>query len=312
MRLSLRFVLPLLLVLAAIAYAVAPMIDHLMQRWFIRDLDTRSVLIANAIQDPLIEQLASGRKAKTREFFNRISQDERLHSVGYCATPEAAILASRTMPKQITCVDLARWATPGQQLLDGVQGPLHITVHTIPNPAPADTTAAPGQLVLVHDMSFISQRSEETKLYLFYVFLALAAAVSLITVIVAQLSWRGWMAGMQALLRGEGLLRRPEINAPPSLPGFKPIARDLQRLINDMESENRARDESQLTWSPETLRTILHGELRGEDVIVVSNREPYIHQRRAGHIEVQQPASGLVTALEPIMRACSGTWSSLL
>ncbi len=42
--------------------------------------------------------------------------------------------------------------------------------------------------------------------------------------------------------------------------------------------------------------------------IVVSNREPYIHQRRGDRIEVQRPASGLVTALEPIMRACSGTW----
>jgi trehalose 6-phosphate synthase len=48
--------------------------------------------------------------------------------------------------------------------------------------------------------------------------------------------------------------------------------------------------------------------LRGDDVIVVSNREPYIHQRRGERIEVQRPASGLVTALEPIMRACSGTW----
>jgi trehalose 6-phosphate synthase len=60
--------------------------------------------------------------------------------------------------------------------------------------------------------------------------------------------------------------------------------------------------------SSESLRAILHGELRGEDVIVVSNREPYIHQRRGDRIEVQRPASGLVTALEPIMRACSGTW----
>ncbi len=41
---------------------------------------------------------------------------------------------------------------------------------------------------------------------------------------------------------------------------------------------------------------------------MVSNREPYIHQKKGEHIEVQRPASGLVTALEPIMRACSGIW----
>jgi trehalose 6-phosphate synthase/phosphatase len=42
---------------------------------------------------------------------------------------------------------------------------------------------------------------------------------------------------------------------------------------------------------------------------VVSNREPYIHERSAdGGVVVKRPASGLVTAVEPVMRACSGTW----
>jgi trehalose 6-phosphate synthase len=41
----------------------------------------------------------------------------------------------------------------------------------------------------------------------------------------------------------------------------------------------------------------------------MANREPYIHERQKdGSIRVVHPASGLVTALEPVMRACSGTW----
>ena len=58
-------------------------------------------------------------------------------------------------------------------------------------------------------MSFIQRRSEETRTYVFYFFVALGAVVSLITVIIAQLSWRGWLSGMRALLRGEGLLCPP-------------------------------------------------------------------------------------------------------
>ncbi|HSN16281.1 MAG TPA: trehalose-6-phosphate synthase, partial [Anaeromyxobacteraceae bacterium] len=61
-------------------------------------------------------------------------------------------------------------------------------------------------------------------------------------------------------------------------------------------------------WTPATLQAILHEELRGHEVLVVSNREPYIHVRAPEGIRVQRPASGLVTALEPVMRACSGTW----
>jgi trehalose 6-phosphate synthase len=43
-------------------------------------------------------------------------------------------------------------------------------------------------------------------------------------------------------------------------------------------------------------------------VLVVSNREPYIHNRKNGEIALQIPASGLVAAVEPVMRACGGTW----
>ncbi len=303
MRLSLRFVIPLMLVLAAVAYAVVPLVDKLTLSWFIRDLDSRSSLIANTIQEPLQDRLAVGSRIGVVAYFARITQDERLYAIGYCASPKSKPLASRLLPKTIRCDDLARWEKPGENLLSGDNGLLHVTVR------PMDSEAAPdGRLVLVHDMSFVERRSEETKRYLFYFFVGLAAVVSLITVIIAQLSWRGWVQGMRALLRGEGLLRQPELPVKANAPEFRPIARDLQRLMRELESEVLSRDESQLHWTPETLRAILHGELRGDDVIVVSNREPYIHVRHGEQIEVRRPASGLVTALEPIMRACSGTW----
>lgn len=64
-----------------------------------------------------------------------------------------------------------------------------------------------------------------------------------------------------------------------------------------------------IDWSPETLRALHATELPGSEIIVVSNREPYIHNRLSdGRISMQTPASGLVSALEPVMRACGGTW----
>ena len=303
MRLSLRFVLPLILVLAGIAYAIMPLVDKLTLSWFVHDLDIRSTLIANAIEDPLQEQLAAGKMAKVSEFFNHITQDERLYAIGYCRSAQGKPLASRSMPPEIDCADFDRLQKPGAHLLPSDKGPLHVAVKSMSSEA-----APEGRLVLVHDMSFVTRRSEETKRYVFYFFMGLAALISLVTVIIAQLSWRGWMTGMRSLLRGEGLLRQPSPGKSPEDPEFKPIARDLQRLIRELEAETQTRDEAQITWTADALRAILHGELRGEDVLVVSNREPYIHQRRGDRIEVQRPASGVVTALEPIMRACSGTW----
>ncbi|MGE5469692.1 MAG: alpha,alpha-trehalose-phosphate synthase (UDP-forming) [Bacteroidota bacterium] len=307
MRLSLRFVLPLFFILAAIAYGVAPVVDQFTLRWAERDLDIRSTVIANSIEDPLEKQL-TGSPDSVAGFFSRISQAERFYAVGYCASPDSPLLATPSVPAEIRCNDLERWINGDNHILTSPQGALYVAV----KPAVSETNPQ-GRLVLVQDMSFLSRRSAETRLYIFYFFLGLAAVVSLITVAIAQLSWRGWVAGTQALLRGEGLLRQPStsqapVDIKPPAPEFRPIARDLQRLIHDLEAERRARDESQLTWTPDTLRAILHSELRGEDVIVVSNREPYIHQHRGEHIEIRRPASGLVTALEPVMRACSGVW----
>ena len=62
-------------------------------------------------------------------------------------------------------------------------------------------------------------------------------------------------------------------------------------------------------WSAARLRETLRTHLKGDRVIVLANREPCIHQHSpSGEVVVQHPASGLVTALEPVMRACSGVW----
>jgi len=46
----------------------------------------------------------------------------------------------------------------------------------------------------------------------------------------------------------------------------------------------------------------------GVKLIVVSNREPFIHERTGQGLRIVRPASGMVTALEPIVRATGGTW----
>lgn len=302
MRLSLRFILPLAAVLIIIAYAVVPLVDKLIERWFIRDLDMRSAVIANSIREPLLEKLDSGSTVKLVGYFDRITQDERLFAIGFCDADQGNLIATRTFPKELKCDALASVESMPARILPSAHGALHVTVEPIES-----ERMQVGKLVFVHDMSFIQRRSAETRKLIFYFFIALGCIVSLLTVVIAHMSRRGWIEGTRALLRGE-VLHSPGGKIAATTPELQPIARDLRMLIRDLEAEYRPRDESQVTWTPETLRSILKGELRGEEILVVSNREPYIHVKRDGRIEVQRPASGLVTALEPIMRACSGTW----
>ena len=299
MRISLRFVVPLALALTAIAYAVVPLVDRLTLNWFVRDLEIRAKLITSTTQEPLAALVREPRaKQKVLHLFERIVQDERIYALGFCDNAGKLAYATRGFPAAVQCP--AADAAAHAELLQRPDGPLHVSAH----PVALDGETL-GSLVIVHDMSFVQRRSEDTKRYVFYLFATIAAIVAVITVVIAEISWRGWVAGIKMLISGEALQRSPEQVRAPEL---RPIAKDLQALVRDLESERRSRDESQVVWGPDALRRILREDLRGDEVLIVSNREPYIHVRKQNVIEIQRPASGLVTALEPIMRACSGTW----
>ena len=301
MRLSLRFIVPLGIALAAIAYAVVPLVDRLTLKWFVQDLERRSMLIANTMQEPFADLVHENSRLKLSRYFDRVIRDERVFAIGFCKADGKMLYATRAFPPQVRC-DPATLAADRDRVLQLKDGPLHVSVNPI-----EESGNQVGQLVIVQDMSFVQRRSDDTKKYIFYLFAAIAAVVALITVVIAEISWRGWVAGIKALISGEALLRSPEqVNV--SVPELRPIAKDLQALVHDLESERLGRDESQTLWGPEALRRILREDLKGDEVLIVSNREPYIHERHDNVVEIRRPASGLVTALEPVMRACSGTW----
>ncbi len=96
---------------------------------------------------------------------------------------------------------------------------------------------------------------------------------------------------------------------------FRPLYQEVIHLVSSLESarktaeeEARLRDAASFQWTAERLRAHVRARLDGRPLVVVSNREPYIHVRRNKAIELVVPASGLVTALEPVLRACAGTW----
>lgn len=300
-RLSLRFILPLAVALILLAYAAVPLVDKLTLRWFVRDLDIRSQLIFDALHEPLVEFLQQENRVKINALFRRVMRDERLYAIAYCSAKGELLFHTPTYPQSIACPadDRADILRPAVRPLP--RGPVHVSYN------PVDTEGGRiGTMVLVHDMSFIERRSADTRKYVIAFFAVLGVIISLITVFVAHLSWRGWMNGVRAMLHGEGIVKPFTGQTAPA--ELQPLAGDLRNLLRTLDAERRFAEDVTITWNPDSLRTLLHNQLAGERIIVVSNREPYIHLKTENGIEVSRPASGLVTAVEPVMRACSGTW----
>jgi alpha,alpha-trehalose-phosphate synthase [UDP-forming] len=300
LRLQLRFLVPLLLTLGLAAYLALPLMDQLTLRWFSRDLNLRGELVSNALSETVIEATATSSTERLQTVLDRTAKDERIVGIALCSPSGELVRRTDAYPADLACraMKSVSSATPPVLQIDG--GPVHVGLHPV-----ANEFGPVADLVLLHDLSFIERRSQDTRKYLVVLIAVLGLAMTLITVVVAQLSWRGWIAGIRGLLRGEGLLR-PH-GAP--LRELAPVATELRLRLRDLEDEYRRSLGPDAEWDADRLRSLLRTKLRGDEVIVVSNREPYIHEvAEDGSVFVRRPASGLVTAVEPVMRACSGTW----
>jgi len=172
-----------------------------------------------------------------------------------------------------------------------------------------------GGLAVVHDASYIRAQSLHTWREAFLGVLVQVLLITFITVLIVRWSIAGPIARAAQWMRA---LRMGRISPPQQMPDlelFKPLAwevvtltESLSQARNAAESEARLRDAGESMWTADRLAVQVQTRLNGGRLFVVSNREPYMHEHNGKSTEVVVPPSGLVTALEPVLNACNGTW----
>jgi trehalose 6-phosphate synthase/phosphatase len=299
MRIALRFLIPLLLVLAGIAWATTPILSDLMHRWFRTDVEMRSQLVFDSVQDTVARMASESAGARIDVLFGRIARDQRLLAIGLC-TPDGRLAhRSSVWPALLGCPPRPG-AKPEFALKPLANGSVLAATFAL-----GDGGADLGDLVIVHDLSFIEGRGAKLERYLTIFVVVLGLAVATVTLLVARVTLRGWLRAMR---RGIMAVRNGGPAERAIAPEIAPLVREVRAMLRDLESPRGLAEAIRVDWTPDTLRNLLNCELPEVETIVVSNREPYIHERDGESIRVQRPASGLVTALEPIVRACGGTW----
>ncbi|MGA3026291.1 MAG: trehalose-6-phosphate synthase [Bryobacteraceae bacterium] len=188
--------------------------------------------------------------------------------------------------------------------------PLHVVVlplHDDPSPI--------GVLAMFHDTAYISARIAGLWRRALLGVAAQTLLIGCITLLTLRLGYGRPLARMaewmQELHTGAAM-GTPVI---PERGEFAPLTREVTRLAHSLvaaraaaEEEARLRDSAESSWTAERLRVFVRSRLGDDRLFVVSNREPREHVWRQDRIECVVPASGLVTALEPVLRACDGTW----
>lgn len=296
---ALRFALALVLGLGLLTWVASRVVQQTTRGWFERDVSLRARLAVAGARETLAARWSPQQRRALQASLADIARDERIMAAAACDTDLGLLAATPGFPEAFGCRRVAGHLGPA-----GEDWPAWEAIERLPGgrvhvgAIPLLDGARPlGFLVLVHDLSYVERREAKTQEFLLLAFGVLAAAASALTIVAARLSWRGWSNQLRRFLRTG--TERPE---------FRPLLRDVRELVERIVADREVEGEHG-AWTPQRLKQTLNRHLHGERVVILANREPYVHERSGGgSVQVLHPASGLVTALEPVMRACSGTW----
>lgn len=290
-----RFLLPLSLCLGLLAILLFPLADKAVTGWVTTDLQLRSRLVAASADEYLANAFENQRMERIDAAFTKLANDKRLIGLAFCNKRGAPEFKNTTLPKDLICVDPVSVQEIKFENISIAGGPVMLAS------IPFISTESSGYILVAHDMSFLAKRSAQTKQYALYFTLIVSVIAALITILIAKLTMSGWMASLKKSLQTG---KTPRNLAPEG----RELMLEVRQAIHKMEREYKSASVLNIQWSAHTLYEFVRKKLPSEQLISVSYRQPYSHHHENGKISCSTPASGLVTALEPIMKACKGTW----
>jgi len=298
-----QFILMLIVGLALLTWAATNVVQTTAREWFERDVRSRAELVLIAASQSLANSWYVD-PAEIQKQLTDLARADRVIGAAACNVDLTSRFSTLGFPEEFGCASVGRLVRtadaaggdlgrlqPWNNVSTLPTGRVHVSAQPI-----IDQDQDIGFIILVHDLSFIDRREAQARTFLFLASGFLALMAFGVPMFVAKWARFGWSSELRNLLRGVGKHNRE----------FQPILSDLRELVGRMAND---REDSPGMWTAERLKQTLNRHLHGEKIVILANREPYIHQfDDDGRIDVQHPASGLVTALEPVMRACSGVW----
>ena len=278
------------------------------------DLQRRAMLIAEGLSDAIEASAAKQSPAAIERIVRKFGQTQRgivvydRFATQRFATPDIATILPPSLP-EVTDAISRNTATQGFRVLGDRTRYIYAT------PLLADDQPV-GAIAVLQDASHLERAQWDRWSYNAVRFLVLALVISVIIALVVKFSITRPMAEISQWTRA---LRSGRPVPPPrnvlDANMFGPLALEVSRLARSMQrAQAAAQQEAALRlsgesiWTEERLKQFVQMQLNGRLLVVVSNREPVSHVWRNGQVHAQAPASGLVTAMDPVMRACGGVW----
>ncbi|PYU05853.1 MAG: trehalose-6-phosphate synthase [Acidobacteria bacterium] len=318
MRTSLKVVVPLIVSVAFVSLLFAAYQVRTERRVLRNDLSRRAEILAESLQETIEPLFDRGADKNMQRLVERFGQREHLKGIAVYDADGSALAITSGLPPTFRTRPAA--AARAVQLKSGSGEFLRVSdtpLHVFALPLHRDGEMA-GTLVVFHDASYIETQVSRTLRDSLLNALIQTLLITALALFLVRWTFTDPLTRTAKWLR---TLRLGQSHPPPSVPQgeiFDQLHQEVSHLARDLgtaraiaETEARLRDSNASLWTAERLRVSLRNKLQNKPLFVVANREPYMHvwsDKNDKSIDVIVPASGLVTALEPVLLACNGTW----
>lgn len=318
MKITIRLILSLVLIVALAGSVFSLYQVNREKGRLTADLERRSFILADSLQVSLVPLIEANAGEKLRRLVNRFGNRERLKGITVFDI-NGTLLASSInleLPQSVPYAQVVDSVVENRTIGKFVNiGGERAYVSVTPIVKEDDQTV--GALAIFNDTAYIDVRLKEIWKDNIIRFFTLSVLVALSTVLVVRWSITGPIAGLAQWVRELRVQKGKDIEPVMPLRGnvLAPIISEVANLAKTLsaargktEDNTKARFQQEPFWTKESLKNYMLNELKGKRLFLVSNREPYVHEKEGNSIRCMVPAGGLVTALDPVMRVCDGIW----
>ncbi len=315
MKITFRLITSLLLIAVVVSFGFVYFQTHQERSRLEEELVRRASILAESLQESVEPLVEADKFGGLNRLVERFGDRERLSGVAIYTMDGQPLAMTPSLPASFKTapevalkamqVDQGRWTF----LWDG-QRRWHLQALSIHRGG-----AVAGALVLFHDASYIEAHTARLWKQNFARLLLHVLLISLATLLILRWSLLRPMARTVEWIKRLHSGELAEHRGLPKEDLFAPLTREVTHMAKSLssaraaaEEEARLRHAGESRWTAERLKEHVRLALQGRPLVVIANREPYMHVRQGRQIQCIIPASGLVTAVEPILRACGGTW----
>ena len=284
------------------------------------DLVRRSVIVAESLKESIVTLIETGQIERLNRIVEKFDNRERLKGIAvYDASGNIISLTSNLQASlsktPVEVVNTIVDKLPSLKILKLDNEKIYIYVIPLFSESTTEEKLI-GALALFQDASYIDIRIKDIWKQNIIRLLALTLSIVAISILIIRWSITGPVARMAEWLKE---LRSGKIKESSDIPVkgdiLAPLVEEVTTLVKtlsmvkaNLEEEERLKAGTDSYWTAERLKEFIKEQLGDKKLFLLSNREPYMHVREGENIKCIIPAGGLVTALDPVMRACDGVW----